>query len=88
MDVEPVTDPTMVECITDPMDIESVTNPHWKTPGLCQKCVHTKQQQHIIHTKVPQSSTPFALVHSDLSRPMKHSIRGTQYYIVHINDCT
>jgi len=31
---------------------------------------------------------PFALVHSDLCGPMKHSIRGAQYYIIYIDDCT
>jgi len=31
---------------------------------------------------------PFALVHSDLCGPMKHSIGGAQYYIIYIDDCT
>jgi len=84
----PVTDPTPVERITDPKDVEAVTNPRWETPGLCQTCVHAKQQQHIVRTKAPRSSTPFALVHSDLCGPMKHSIGGAQYYIVYIDDRT
>jgi len=94
MDVEPVTnltpitDPILVERITDPMDIKSVTDPCWETLGLCQTCVHAKQHKHIICIKTPWSLTPFALVHSDLCGPMKHSIGGAQYYIVYIDDCT
>jgi transposase InsO family protein len=60
----------------------------WKTPELCETCVHTKQQQHIIRTKASRTSTPFELVHSDLCGPIKHSITGAQYYIVYIDDCT
>jgi len=88
MDVEAVTDPTLVDCITNNMDIESVTNPRWETSGLYHTCVYAMQQQHIVHTKVPRSSTPFALVHSDLCGPMKYSIRGAQYYIVYIDNST
>jgi len=69
--------------VTDRMD----TSPRWETPGLCRTYVHAKQQQHIVRTKAPQSSTPFALVHSDLCGPMKHSIGGAQYYIIYIDDC-
>jgi len=75
---------TDAEPLTDRMD----TSPCWETPGLCRTCVHAKQQQHIVRTKVPRSTTPFALVHSDLCGPMKHSIGGTQYYIIYIDDCT
>ena len=49
-------------------------------PGLCETCVHTKQQQHVIRTKSSRTSTPFELVHSDLCGPMKHSNGGAQYY--------
>jgi len=83
-DIEPVMDPMDVEPVTDCMD----TSPHWETPGLCRTCIHTKQQQHIVRTKAPRSSTPFELVHSDLCRPIKHSIEGAQYYIIYIDDCT
>jgi len=83
-DVELVTDPMDVEPVTDRMD----TSPWWETPGLCRTCVHAKQQQHIVRTKASRSSMPFALVHSDLCGPMKHSIGGTQYYIIYIDDCT
>jgi len=34
------------------------------------------------------SSIPFELIHSDLYRPIKHSIRGSQFYIIYIDDCT
>jgi len=81
-DIEPVRDPMDVKPVTDHMD----TSPRWETPGLCQSCVHAKQQQHIVRTKAPQSSTPFELVHSDLYGPMNHSIGGGQYYIIYIDD--
>jgi len=84
MDVESETDPMDVEPVTDRMD----TSPRWETPGLCRTCVHAKQQQHIVCTKAPRSSTPFVLVHSDLCGPMKHSIEGAQYHIIYIDDCT
>jgi len=100
-DVEPVTDPIDrklvadldVEPVTDHMDDEPVmdrmdTSPRWETPGLCRTCVQAKQEQHIVHTRAPRSSMPFALVHSDLCGPMKHSIGGAQYYIIYIDDCT
>jgi len=83
-DIEPVMDPMDVEPVTDRMD----TSPRWETPGLCRTCIHAKQQQHIVRTKAPRSSTPFELVHSDLCGPMKHSIGGAQYYIIYIDDCT
>jgi len=60
----------------------------WEAPRLCPTCVHTKQQQDFIRTKASRSSTPFALVHSDLCGPIKHSIGGAQYYIIYIDDCT
>jgi len=84
LDIEPVTDSMEVESVTDRMD----TSPRWETPGLYRTYVHAKQQQHIVRTKAPRSSTPFALVHSDLCGPMKHSIGGAQYYIIYIDDCT
>jgi len=55
---------------------------------LCQTCVETKQQQHVIRTKSSRSPTPFELIHSDLCGPMKHSIGGAQFYIIYIDDCT
>jgi len=77
----------------DPMDVEPVADrmdmsPRWETPGLCRTCIHAKQQQYIVPTKAPRSSMSFALVHSDLCGPMKHSIGGAQYYIIYIDDCT
>jgi len=65
----------------DPMDVNI-------TPGLCETCIHTKQQQKVIRTKASRTSTPFELVHSDLCWPLRHSIRGAQYYIIYIDDCT
>jgi len=64
------------------------TRTPWITPGLCQTCVETKQQQHVIRTKSSRSSTPFELIHSDLCEPIKHSIGGAQFYIIYIDDCT
>jgi transposase InsO family protein len=79
LDAQPV-DPSM-----DP--IEKRTD--WgTTPGLCETCVHTKQQQKVNRTKASRTSTPFELVHSDLCGPIKHSIGGAQYYIIYIDDCT
>jgi len=84
-DVEPVTEP-MDEPVMNPVD--KPDKPHWETPTLCLTCVQAKQQQQVICTKVPRSSTLFAFVHSDLCGPMKHSIGGPQYYIIYIDDCT
>jgi len=72
-ETEPVT--------TDLMDIDIA-------PGLCETCVHTKQQQKVIRTQASRTSTPFELVHSDLCGPIRHSIGGAQYYIIYIDDCT
>jgi hypothetical protein len=93
-----------VESVTDPMDVESavdlinteltqpVTEPVVRQtsdpPGLCETCIHTKQQQKVIRTKVSRTTIPFELVHSDLCGPIKHSIGGAQYYIIYIDDCT
>jgi len=101
LDVESVTDPDDgpvmdldFEPVTEPMDeqvmntVDKPDKPYWETPTLCSTCVQAKQQHQVIRTKVPWSSTPFALVHSDLCGPMKHSIGGAQYYIIYIDDCT
>jgi len=85
LDVKPVMEP-MDEQVMNPVDKPG--KPHWTTPTLCSTCVQAKQQQQVIRTKVPQSSTPFVLMHSDLCGPMKHSIRGTQYFVIYIDDCT
>ena len=55
---------------------------------MCLICIHTKQQQYVIRIKAFRTSMPFELVHSDLCGPIKYSIRGTQYYIIYIDDCT
>jgi len=90
-----MTDPSDERIMVDPLDESQMMNPSdawhrptWKTPELCQTCVHTKQQQHVIRTKASRTSTPFELVHSDLCGPIKHSIGGAQYYIIYIDDCT
>jgi len=70
------------------LDSDKKTKTLWETPRLCQTCVETKQQQHVIRTKSSRSSTPFELIHSDLCGPMKHSIGGAQFYIIYIDDCT
>jgi hypothetical protein len=70
------------------LDKKTKTRTPWEIPGLCETCVKTKQQQHVIRTKSTRSSTPFELVHSDLCGPMKHSIGGAQFYIIYIDDCT
>jgi len=100
--MEPVTMHPTDELVTDTMDSlpvispmdEQVVNPvnkpdktRWETPTLYSTCVQAKQQ-HVIRTKVPQSSTPFELMHLDICGPMKHSIGGAQYYIIYIDDCT
>jgi len=82
--VEPATatDTTDTGPVTsDPMDVNIV-------PGLCETCIHTKQQQKAIRTKASRTSTPFELVHSDLCGPIRHCIGGAQYYIIYIDDCT
>jgi len=100
--VEPVTsdamDATDTEPVaTNPIDVNIVvlgsdpieTCTDWGTaPGLCETCIHTKQQQKVIRTKASRTSTPFELVHADLCRPIRHSIEGAQYYIIYIDDCT
>jgi len=93
LDVEPVMDPD-VKPVMEPMDeqviipVDKSDKPHWETPTLYSTCVQAKQQQQVIGIKVPQSSRLFALAHSDLCGPMKHSIGGAQYYIIYIDDCT
>jgi hypothetical protein len=91
MDVEPVATDAMdtVPIATDAIDVEPV-EPIMKpmAPGLCETCIHTKQQQKVIRTKASRTTTPFELVHSDLCGPMKRSIGGSQYYIIYIDDCT
>jgi len=42
----------------------------------------------MIRTKLIRSSTAFELIHSYLCGHMKHSIGGTQFYIIYIDDCT
>jgi len=89
-DAEPIiTDPTDDEPVRDSSDKQlGKPRTNWGTPELCQTCVHTKQQKHVIRTKASRTSTPFELVHSDLCGPIKHSIGGAQYYIIYIDDCT
>jgi len=70
------------------LDSDKKTNTTWERPRLCQTCVKTMQQQHVIRTKSSHSSTPFELIRSDLCGPMKHSIGGVQFYIIYIDDCT
>ena len=88
-DTEPVATNAMDVDIVVPgsFPIEKCTD--WGTaPRLCETCIHTKQQQKVTRTKTSWTSTPFELVHSDLCGPIRHSIRGAQYYIIYINDCT
>jgi hypothetical protein len=55
----------------------------------CNVCIQAKHQQRFKRAKVPSSSVPFELIHSDLCGPIKHpSIGGTAYYIVYVDDCT
>ena len=77
-----------VKLILDLDKMTKTTRTPWITPGLCQTCVETKQQQYVIRTKSSRCSTPFEIIHSDLCGPMKHSIRGSQFYIIYIDDCT
>ena len=70
------------------LNSDKKTKTTWEIPRLCQTCVETKQQQHVIRTKSSRSPTPFELIHSDLCGPMKHSIGGAQFYIIYIDDCT
>jgi len=84
-DVEPVTEQMDEQVINS---VDKPDKPHRETPTLCLTCVQAKEQEQIICTKVPWSSTPFVLMHSDLCGPLKHSIGGAQYYIIYIDDCT
>jgi transposase InsO family protein len=57
--------------------------------ALCDICIRAKHQQKFQRTKVPSSSVPFELIHSDLCGPIKHpSLGGATYYIVYVDDCT
>jgi len=87
-DNEPMTNAMDNEPVTNSSDMSDKSRTTWGTPELCQTCVHTKQQQHVIGTKASRTSMPFELIHSDLFGPIKHSIGGTQYYIIYIDDCT
>jgi hypothetical protein len=54
----------------------------------CDICIRAKHQQKFERTKVPSSSVPFELIHSDLCGPIKHpSLSGATYYIVYMDDC-
>jgi len=89
MDDEPIIiDPMDDVPVRDSSDKQAKSRTNWGTPELCQTCVHTKQQKHVIRTKASRTSTPFEFVHSDLCGPIKHSIGGAQYYIIYIDDCT
>jgi hypothetical protein len=55
----------------------------------CDVCIQAKHQQRFERAKVPSSSVPFELMHSDLCGPIKHpSLGGAAYYIVYVDDCT
>lgn len=55
---------------------------------ICDICIRAKHRQHFQRIKVPRSTVPFELVHSDLSGPFKPSVGGATYYILYIDDCT
>jgi len=77
-----------VKLILDSDKMTKTTRTLWITPGLCQTCVETKQQQYVIRTKSSRSSMPFEIIHSDLCGHINHSIRGSQFYIIYIDDCS
>jgi hypothetical protein len=54
----------------------------------CDICIHAKYQQTFERMKVPSSSVPFELIHSDLCGPIKHPcLSGATYYIIYVDDC-
>jgi hypothetical protein len=54
----------------------------------CDICIRAKYQQKFKRTKVPSSSVPFELIHSDLCGPIKHpSLGSAAYYIIYVDDC-
>ena len=55
----------------------------------CDICIKSKHQQQFERRRVPLSTKPFELIHSDMCGPMGTlSIGGATYYIVYIDDCT
>lgn len=54
----------------------------------CDVCIKAKHQQRFERKKVPHSTKPFELIHSDLCGPLSHSIGSAGYYIAYIDDCT
>ena len=55
----------------------------------CDICIKSKHQQHFERQRVPHSTKPFELIHSDMCGPIGTlSIGGAAYYIVYIDDCT
>lgn len=56
--------------------------------SCCDTCVKAKHHQRFERTRVPRSTRPFELVHSDLCGPLNHSTGGSTYYIVYVDDCT
>jgi hypothetical protein len=51
-------------------------------------CIRAKHQQKFERIKIPSSSVPFELIHSDLCSPIKHpSLGGATYYIIYMDDC-
>jgi transposase InsO family protein len=88
MDVDPVVDLIDTELAQPVTSTEPVLEQTSDLSGLCETCIHTKQQQKVIRTKASRTTIPFELVHSDLCGPIKHSIGGAQYYIIYLDDCT
>jgi hypothetical protein len=55
----------------------------------CDIYIGAKHQQTFERTKVPSSSVPFELIHSNLCGPIKQpSLGGAAYYIIYVDDCT
>jgi hypothetical protein len=57
--------------------------------SLYDICIYAKYQQKFERIKIPSSSIPFELIHSNLCSPIKHpSFSGATYYIIYVDDCT
>ena len=55
----------------------------------CDICIKAKHQQYFERKRVPLSTKPFELIHSDSCGPIGTlSVGGAAYYILYIDDCT
>ena len=67
--------------------IKSIVKGYVNDGRICEVCIQAKLKRKTIRVPVQRTTTPFALVHSDLCGPFAvHSSGSAQYFIVYIDD--